>query len=70
MKVYFYGVLGLGSSPECMLFLKKAHIGEVQCSFWPDIVLNECEESKEVLAIKQQAPFYVVINVLVFYIFF
>ena len=27
---------GIGQSRLCMFFLKKAHIGEVQASVWPD----------------------------------
>lgn len=27
---------GIGQSRICMFFLRKAHIGEVQCSLWPD----------------------------------
>lgn len=29
---------GIGQSRICMFFLRKAHIGEVQCSIWPDAV--------------------------------
>ncbi len=32
---------GLGQSRICMLLLKKAHIGEVQASVWPDHFHNE-----------------------------
>src|SRR5699024_8976258 len=27
---------GIGQSRLCMFFLQKAHIGEVQVSYWPD----------------------------------
>ena len=27
---------GIGQSRICMFFLRKCHIGEVQCSFWPE----------------------------------
>jgi aspartate--ammonia ligase len=27
-----------------MYFLKKAHVGEVQSSMWPDSMIAECEE--------------------------
>ena len=27
---------GIGQSRICMFFLRKAHIGEVQCSIWPE----------------------------------
>ncbi len=32
---------GIGQSRICMFFLRKAHIGEVQCSLWPDAVRKE-----------------------------
>lgn len=35
---------GIGQSRICMFFLKKAHIGEVQASMWPDDVLEEAKE--------------------------
>lgn len=35
---------GIGQSRICMFFLKKAHIGEVQASMWPDDVLEEAEK--------------------------
>lgn len=31
---------GIGQSRICMYYLRKAHIGEVQSSIWPDDVLN------------------------------
>ena len=34
---------GIGQSRICMFFLRKAHIGEVQSSLWPDDVAKECE---------------------------
>jgi aspartate--ammonia ligase len=34
---------GIGQSRICMYFLKKAHIGEVQSSMWPDSMIEECE---------------------------
>ena len=33
---------GIGQSRMCMFFLRKAHIGEVQSSFWPQEVVDEC----------------------------
>ncbi len=36
---------GIGQSRLCMFFLRKAHIGEVQCSLWPDDVVKTCEEN-------------------------
>ncbi len=35
---------GIGQSRICMFFLRKAHIGEVQSSLWPDDVMAECEK--------------------------
>ena len=35
---------GIGQSRICMFFLRKAHIGEVQCSMWPDSIMKEAEE--------------------------
>lgn len=34
---------GIGQSRICMFFLKKAHIGEVQASIWPEPMLQHCE---------------------------
>jgi len=33
---------GIGQSRLCMFFLKKAHIGEVQSSLWPDETIEQC----------------------------
>lgn len=35
---------GIGQSRICMFFLRKAHIGEVQCSLWPKDVTKEALE--------------------------
>lgn len=35
---------GIGQSRLCMLLLKKAHIGEVQASIWPDDMIQACKE--------------------------
>lgn len=35
---------GIGQSRICMYFLRKAHIGEVQSSIWPDNIMRQCEE--------------------------
>jgi aspartate--ammonia ligase len=40
---------GIGQSRLCMLYLKKAHIGEVQSSVWPDEMINKCKECKILL---------------------
>ena len=34
---------GIGQSRLCMYFLRKAHIGEVQASVWPDEMISKCE---------------------------
>ena len=36
---------GIGQSRLCMYFLKKAHIGEVQASVWPDDMIRACREA-------------------------
>jgi aspartate--ammonia ligase len=36
---------GIGQSRLCMFYLKKAHIGEVQSSIWPDKMLEECQKN-------------------------
>lgn len=36
---------GIGQSRICMFFLRKAHIGEVQCSLWPEEMAAECEKN-------------------------
>ena len=35
---------GIGQSRICMFFLRKAHIGEVQCSLWPEELMQEAEK--------------------------
>ena len=35
---------GIGQSRICMFFLRKAHIGEVQCSLWPDEVMQQAQD--------------------------
>lgn len=37
---------GIGQSRICMFFLQKAHIGEVQSSFWPLEMVKVCKENK------------------------
>ncbi len=34
---------GIGMSRLCMYFLRKAHIGEVQASVWPEDMVRQCE---------------------------
>lgn len=36
---------GIGQSRICMFFLRKAHIGEVQSSLWPDEIISAAAES-------------------------
>jgi aspartate--ammonia ligase len=33
---------GIGQSRLCMFLLRKAHIGEIQASIWPDAMRAEC----------------------------
>lgn len=37
---------GIGQSRLCMLFLRKAHIGEIQSSIWPEEMRIECAKNK------------------------
>ena len=34
---------GIGQSRLCMYYLRKAHIGEIQASIWPEDMRRECE---------------------------
>ena len=36
---------GIGQSRICMFFLRKAHIGEVQCSIWPEDMVEEATKA-------------------------
>lgn len=36
---------GIGQSRLCMVYLRKAHIGEIQASIWPDEMRSECAEN-------------------------
>lgn len=36
---------GIGQSRLCMYYLRKAHIGEIQASIWPDALRAQCEDS-------------------------
>ncbi|WP_430815634.1 aspartate--ammonia ligase [Carboxylicivirga sp. RSCT41] len=40
---------GIGQSRLCMFFLRKAHIGEIQSSIWPDEMRQECKTNNIVL---------------------
>lgn len=35
---------GIGQSRLCMIYLRKAHIGEIQASIWPDDMRRECAD--------------------------
>lgn len=37
---------GIGQSRLCMYFLRKAHIGEIQSSIWPEEMITECKKHK------------------------
>ena len=37
---------GIGQSRLCMFFLRKAHIGEIQSSIWPDEMIKECRRNQ------------------------
>ena len=37
---------GIGQSRLCMYFLRKAHIGEVQASVWPQEMIETCASHK------------------------
>ena len=36
---------GIGQSRLCMFYLKKAHIGEIQASIWPDDMRRQCSDN-------------------------
>jgi len=40
---------GIGQSRLCMFYLRKAHIGEIQSSIWPDEMIQKCRENNIVL---------------------
>ncbi|VDN46845.1 asparagine synthetase A [Petrocella atlantisensis] len=40
---------GIGQSRLCMYFLRKAHIGEVQSSIWPDEMIKLCGDNNIML---------------------
>jgi aspartate--ammonia ligase len=40
---------GIGQSRLCMLFLQKLHIGEVQCSVWPQELREELKQKNIIL---------------------
>jgi len=36
---------GIGQSRLCMFYLRKAHIGEIQASIWPQEMIEECKKN-------------------------
>jgi len=40
---------GIGQSRLCMFFLRKAHIGEIQCSIWSDQMHKDCLKENIIL---------------------
>ncbi len=40
---------GIGQSRLCMYYLRKAHIGEIQSSIWPESMMDECKKNNIVL---------------------
>ncbi len=40
---------GLGQSRICMFYLRKAHIGEIQASVWPQEMIDECRKNNILL---------------------
>jgi len=40
---------GIGQSRLCMFFLRKAHVGEVQCSIWPEEMRRQLKEQNVIL---------------------
>ena len=36
---------GIGQSRLCMFFLRKAHIGEIQASVWPEEMRSICSQN-------------------------
>jgi len=36
---------GIGQSRLCMLYLHKAHIGEIQASLWPPLMIETCQQN-------------------------
>ena len=53
---------GIGQSRICMFFLRKAHIGEVQCSLWSDEVMETAKRTAyscyNIIALKNPRRFF------------
>jgi aspartate--ammonia ligase len=37
---------GIGQSRLCMYFLRKAHVGEIQTSLWPEAMIQTCRRHR------------------------
>jgi len=37
---------GIGQSRLCMFYLRKAHVGEIQASIWPEDMIERCRKNK------------------------
>jgi aspartate--ammonia ligase len=37
---------GIGQSRLCMYFLRKAHVGEIQASLWPEDMVEACRRHR------------------------
>jgi aspartate--ammonia ligase len=40
---------GIGQSRLCMFYLRKAHIGEIQASVWPEDMIKKCRDKNIIL---------------------
>lgn len=45
---------GIGQSRLCMYFLRKAHIGEVQVSVWPEDMVETCRNNNNPPSLEEQ----------------
>jgi aspartate--ammonia ligase len=36
---------GIGQSRLCMFMLRKAHLGEIQASIWPEDMRQKCKQA-------------------------
>ena len=46
---------GIGQSRLCMYFLRKAHVGEIQASLWPDEMMATCRKHEHPAALMRGA---------------
>ena len=51
---------GIGQSRLCMLLLKKAHVGEVQASIWPQEMIDECTKHNIHLLYNQRLYYFII----------